>query len=425
MSEFAVNQFVGVEPTVTLAGLGWVLVAAWLAVVFALTLKKAPWGFATVLAVTPLYQFRGNLGLPTTFLELTLGAVLLAWLIQYRRYPLRFDRTWPWLGVMLIGALIAALVSPDTREGLGLWRAFFLEPIAFFLAASAVFRKESTAPLFYGLLGSLGVITTWAAVQAVGPSDLSYDGRLLGAYQSANFLAMAVVPVIIAALFWPARQLPPALRTRQLVRAVPAVIGGILLLASQSRGGFIALGVGLGIALLYNLARFKRSQLIAMLAAGVVAVGVAVPLLYHRDPTILPIRRILAEQAVGYIADHPVFGVGPGQFQSRVAERYLDDTYYTRYFVPYAPNAHNLVLVIWVEWGLAVLVAMIGLLITIGERIKTIPREWQVVTLAILAGMLVHGLVDVPILKNDLAILFMTVLVLVVATPVARRTRGQ
>lgn len=409
----------------TIAGLGWVCVAIWLAAVLALTIRKAPWGFATLLAVTPLYQFRGELGLPTTLLELTLGAVLFGWLINHKKYPLRPDRTWPWLGVMLAGSFIAALVSPDTREGLGLWRAFFLEPIAFYVTAAAVFKKEKTVALFYGLLGSLAVISTWSVIQAFGHGDLSYDGRLLGAYQSANFLALAVVPVIMAALFWPSQELPVDRARRLALRFVPAGIGVALLFASQSRGGCIALAFGLGVALLYNLRHFSRRQLIAMVATGVVLVGVAAPLLYHRNQTILPIRRMLAEHAMDYLADHPVFGVGPGQFQSRTAERYIGDAYYEHYFVPYAPNAHNFILVLWTEWGLAVLIATIGLLITVGERIKRIPRQWQILTIGSLGGMLIHGLVDVPILKNDLSILFMTVLMLAMVAPTTTaRGRG-
>lgn len=421
MSEFTVNQFIGVEPTVTITGLGWFAVALWLITVFILTLRKTPWGFATVLAITPLYQFRGDLGIPTTLLELTLGAVLLGWLARYREYPLVPDRTWPWLGGMVAAALLAAIVSPDTREGLGLWRAFFLEPIAFYLTASAVFRKASTQPIFYGLLASLGVVTAWTLVQAVGNTDLSYDGRLLGAYQSANFLAMAVVPVILAALLWPADRLPKSVRQRYALRFIPAGLGGVLLLASQSRGGLLALGAGLGVALLFRLRNLGRAQVGALAVAAVIAVAAIMPLLFNRDETILPIRRILAEHAIGYVADRPLFGVGPGQFQSRVAERYIGDAYYERYFVPYAPNAHNLLLVLWVEWGLMVLAAAVGLLITVGEHVKRIAREWQVPVLAMLAAMLVHGLVDVPVLKNDLAVLFMTVLVLAMTAPLTRR----
>ena len=184
------------------------------------------------------------------------------------------------------------------------------------------------------------------------------------------------------------------------------------------------MGAGLGVALLFNVKKLGRTQVIALIAAAVIVVAATVPLLFNRDETILPIRRILAEHAIGYVADRPLFGVGPGQFQSRVAERYIGDAYYERYFVPYAPNAHNLFLVLWVEWGLLVVIAAIGLLITIGEHLKRVTREWQIPILAILTAMLIHGLVDVPILKNDLALLFMTMLVLAMTAPLTRRRKA-
>lgn len=407
------NGFIGTEPTVAIAGLGWIGVSALLAALLWLTVKRPAWGFAAVVAMTPLYQFRGELLVPTTLLELAIGTVFLAWLFQIKKYPPRPDRSWIWLAVAVLGGLVAAFVSPDRQMGLGLWRAFWLEPALFYVAAQAVFRTERTTPLLYGLLGSLGIITVWSVLRAVLGTDLAYDGRLVGSYQSANFLAMAVVPVFLAALFWSGADLPTGRYRRVAVRFVPLVLSGGLLLASQSRGGALAVLAGTLVGAWYwhRHLSFRQGAWLALGVGGITAV--IAPFLFSRPAPIVPVRRLLWERSVEFITAHPLTGIGPNQFQARLNERFAGDVFLERYFLPFAPNSHNLFLVLWIDWGLAGLVGFLGLVAWAVHRIITRWDRVAVVPAAMLAAMMVHGLVDTPVLKNDLAILFMTVLVLV------------
>ena len=419
------NGFVGTEPTVVLSGIGWLGVTAVLAGTLALSIRKPAWGLGLVLAATPLYQFRGTLGLPVTLLELILGTVLLGWLLNYRKYPLQPDRGWIWLGILLSGGLAAAALSPDTRMGLGLWRAFLFEPALFLLAATAIFRKESARPVLVGLIGSLGVLTAYAILRGLAGTDLTYDGRILGPYQSANFLAMATVPIILASLFWPADDLPADKLRRIAVRLVPAGVAGGLLLASQSRGGVISLVAGVSVGGLFTAVRVTRRQLVAVLAALAIVVAVVVPVTFLRAEPIVPVRRMLIENAAEFIQAKPVFGIGPNQFQARLNERYYTDVFLARYYLPFAPNAHNLLLVLWSEWGVITLAGFLGLIVTTARRLMRYHGPQAAVPAAVLAAMLAHGLVDTPILKNDLALVFMMMVALAwtVAGPV-RQSRA-
>lgn len=417
------SGFVGTEPTVMIAGLGWLGAAGLMAGAFVISRRRPAWGLGLVLAATPLYQFRGTLGLPVTLLELILGAVLLGWLVNYRKYPLQPERGWIWLGVLVAGGLAAAVLSPDPRMGLGLWRAFLFEPALYLLAATAILRKESARPLLVGLVGSLGVLTVYAFVRGLVGTDLTYDGRILGPYQSANFLAMATVPVILASVFWPAADLPRDRFRRLSVRLIPAGLAGVLLLLSQSRGGLISLVAGLVVGGLFTAVKVTRRQLVAGLLALAVATAVVVPLAFVRAEPIVPVRRMLVENAAEFIRDKPLFGVGPNQFQARLNERYYTDYFLARYYLPFAPNAHNLLLVLWSEWGVITLAGFLGLVVTTGRRLVTNQGVATAVPAAVLAAMLAHGLVDTPVLKNDLALLFMAMVAL--AWTAASATSGR
>jgi O-antigen ligase len=146
--------------------------------------------------------------------------------------------------------------------------------------------------------------------------------------------------------------------------------------------------------------------------AAVAIVAATVPYLFSRPTPIVPVRRKLWEESFDFIHAHPLFGLGPNQFQSRLNEKYFGNVFLERYFLPFAPNSHNLFLVLWVDWGITGLVGFLGL---VGWVIRRLIKHWDraaVVPAAMLTATLVHGVVDTPVLKNDLAILFMVMLVL-------------
>ena len=95
-------------------------------------------GIFAVLMCLPAYLFRFQIfGLPTTALEALLLGVVLTWLIRQRE-TLRadfFSLPSEWrtaLGVLLLAAILGVFVSPDIRAGLGIFKAYYLEPFLFF-----------------------------------------------------------------------------------------------------------------------------------------------------------------------------------------------------------------------------------------------------------------------------------------------------
>ncbi|MDP9211663.1 MAG: O-antigen ligase family protein [bacterium] len=397
------NGFIGTEETIMISGVGWIAVAVMAAGAFLLARRRADWGIALVVAALPLYQVRGSLGVPTTLLELMLGAVVLGLLSRWPRYrPVRspFD---PWLALWVLGSLLAAVLAPDPKQALGLWRAFFLEPVVFFVAARSVFRTEPVRPLLYGAIGAIGITAAWAAVLAASGSALSYDGRLAGPFQSPNFVAHLAVPLTLLVLGWPGR-------LSRLVRFGPVVLGLVLLAGSQSRGGLLALAAGgLALAFLRSAPAWRKRITAAVVIGGLLIAGVF--LNADRDDR-FSTRPVLWKTAAAVIAERPLLGAGPEHFQDEVRARVGGDEELRRFVVPRAPDAHNLFLVTWTEWGLATLAGLISLLATLTAVLWRRRDRWVAPAAAMAVAILAHGLVDTPVLKNDLAIIFMLVFVL-------------
>lgn len=100
------------------------------------------------------------------------------------------------------------------------------------------------------------------------------------------------------------------------------------------------------------------------------------------------------------LADNPLLGAGLNGYPTALAP-YHDATFYEIFQYP-----HNIFLNVWSELGLLGLTGLIIGAVLIART--TWRRKNDVLVLAFSAAllvMLIHGLVDVPFFKNDLAIL--------------------
>ena len=80
---------------------------------------------------------------------------------------------------------------------------------------------------------------------------------------------------------------------------------------------------------------------------------------------------------------------------------------------------HNLFLNFWTETGLVGLLSFAGILgyaFYLGYKIRKNNLIWGAGLITALAVFLIHGLVDVPYFKNDLAMLFWIIISIVIPT---------
>jgi len=376
-------------------------------------------------ALTPAYNLRWRIGFyPTTLLELSLLATMVVFLVEtlrYRRRPQwRNPFTWPALLFLTAGA-IAVLVAPDHRAALGLFKAYLLEPIAFFFVLIEVlssWRRAAVVLLCFGVAGiAISIPNAALVLDALGHHTLNAAlAAPVVIYNTPNAVALFLVPMIAVAsslaAYTPQRR-GRLIATGFLVIAVPAC------LLTFSRGGYLGLlAIGVGLALGHR----RRIALVAATLVAALAVSRIPPIasrLGHEvnlaDPNNSLVERArLWGATLRMLRDHPLFGGGLSGFKQAIAPYGLRQSAAEDVMYP-----HNIVLNAWTETGILGLVAFGWLLIQAVRVAITGWREaepsWRPlypgVILAVVA-MVVHGLVDVPYWKNDLSVEFWALLAL-------------
>ena len=377
-------------------------------------------------ALTPAYNIRWHIGAyPTTLLELALVATGAVFLVELRtsRVPLhwRTPFTWPALLFLVAGAL-AVLVAPDHRAALGLFRAYLVEPIAFFFVlfhAVTSWRRASGILLSFAAAGlAVAVPNIVVVLDAVAHHTLN-SGLAAPAviYNTPNALALFLVPLIAIAASLAAytrKRHERALAIVFLVVAVPAC------LLSFSRGGYLGLvAVALGLAASHR----RRFWLLGTTVVAVIATSRLPPVasrLGHEvdfsDPNNSLVERArLWSATLRMLRDHPLFGGGLSGFKQAIAPYGIRQSAAEDVMYP-----HNIVLNAWTETGIAGLVAF-GWLLLQAVRVslagwRDAEPDWRPLYLGVLlaiGGIIAHGLVDVPYWKNDLSVEFWVLLALI------------
>jgi O-antigen ligase len=348
----------------------------------------------------PLYLLRFKLGpFPTTALEIYL--LILFAVFTYEQGMAGWKQVWKKLGAWqwpvlawLVVSLAACFWAPSIIAGLGLWRAYVLEPVLVFALLPALLTGERERKYFeWSMYGLVAWVTLWAAFQfATGygiPSPwnvaISAGRRVTGPFEYPNALALLVVPIGAYAFA----------RKQWWVVAV-AFLATFL---ARSNGGIGALAIACWFVCLFKDSCRKYAIGVAVIA--ILAV-LFVPQLngpfmssFSFEKWSGQVRLFQWRETWQMLHDHWFLGAGFGGYPTVFAP------YHHATAIEIFQYPHNIILNFWSETGL------IGLFIFLWVIGTWIKLGWKhPAMLAPLVAILVHGFVDVPYFKNDLAIVF-------------------
>ena len=416
--------------------------------------------------LSPLYVVRLTLyGLPTTLLEIILLTMFAVWFWQRGsiipsvsfliRAPARIkvlERSerfllWP-IVILVLGVVIAAIISPDQRGALGILKAYFLEPILFFylLIDSRLLQKGSDP--FSGsdpmldrrrtIVSSLIITGLYLSIWGIAQVVLGFGviapheqlaGRAHGPFNSGNALALFLGPVFLLVL----GQTLQTLKTSGLKRLVYGLISLIILSAlilTKSKGGVIGVFIAISvIGLIYFLRRCNKIFLLSkiwlvipiyliIVTGGLTQISRFTP--KNNNPWLRPLndtltpRLCLWEGAVNLLKDRPLLGAGLNGFKSLYSQKYFTcDAEALQY-------PHNFILNFGTETGILGVLGIFGILAVFLRQQSLVlikiahPRKMFLVysLIAIVFYWLIHGLVDVPYFKNDLSLQFWIIMAL-------------
>ena len=380
------------------------------------------WLAALTCALVPTYIVRWHIGpLPSTVLEAAILVTVAVFAIETFRGKHCIEWRSPFTvpaALFLVAGAISVVISPEQVKGLGLYRAYLIEPIAFFFVIGHVASDIRRARMILAGLAAggsaAGLANAFVILNAIRHHTLNLAlPPPVVIYNTPNAVPLYLVPLIgIAATM----VLYERDRRVRLVSAGFLAIGLGATFLSLSRGGYLALAVMALILAVVNRYRWY-------LLPGVVIVGVVlsrIPAIASRlahefnlhDPNNTFVSRVdLWQATLRMLRDHPILGTGMFGF-ARSIQPYRGGVYEENLIYP-----HNILLNMWTETGLLG-VASFGWLLVQTFRVSwrgwtSGPVPWRAIQLGIVLAMtaiIVHGLVDVPYFKNDLALEFWTLL---------------
>jgi putative inorganic carbon (hco3(-)) transporter len=385
---------------------------------------------ALTCALAPAYVVRWRIGpFPTTLLEAAVLVTIAVFALETVRSGVlpswRTPLTIP-AAVFLVAGAVSVLASPGRTTALGLYRAYFIEPILFGFVVLTVVRSWRSALV---VLGGL-----WAGASVVALANLGLEVQLARRhafnatwmpqvliYTSQNAVSLYLDPLVAmaGALAVHSRLvLARRLGIAFLVIALPAEA------LSLSRAGWLALAA---VALVLALTVRWRWWLLgagAIAGLALLASGHAARLFEAIKGDTLSGRIEMWGAALQLLRRRPIFGAGLTGYPDLIRQ-------YWRHYDPlWALHPHNIALNFWAETGLlgllsfAAIVGVAGVLAWRGWR-GADPAWWRPLHLGVLLALVavvVHGLLDVPYFKNDLSLEFWALLGIGIAA--ASRARG-
>ena len=151
----------------------------WLAglLYFIISLTNLRLAAFVLIVLLPSYLLRFNLGpLPTTFLEVMIIILTFVWFVKKikdENLAVSRQRIKNLLGLQnliiislfVISATVAVFIASDTRAALGIWKAYFIEPIILFFIFLDIFSKKDIPKILFSLALSALAVSVLAVVQ--------------------------------------------------------------------------------------------------------------------------------------------------------------------------------------------------------------------------------------------------------------------
>ena len=416
------------------------LITISLVIFFLICLFRLDLGLTVLAMLLPAYVVRFKVGfLPLTFLEGAILVIFLVWLIrnihqrslisniQSLTSKLKESKFFIPILLFFLAALISVFVSPNLKSALGIWKAYFAEPILLFLIfVSTIKTKRQLRLILYGL----GISALWVSLIAIYQKFTGWaipdplwkaeeTRRVTSIYGYPNALGLYLGPIIILHL----GMLVSNFKTRLSIiiyQLSVIIVSSLAVIFAVSQGAWV--GIIAGLLFLGLISRHKKIVLIGF--AILVILIFSIPLFRNY---VLPqitfktssgdVRLALWQGTLRLLKAHPIFGAGLAGFQTKYAQ------YKLARHVELLVYPHNIIFNFWTETGLLGLIVFIWLMVRFFKtgfaslKSKSMNKEYKVLSVSLMAAMiclLIHGLVDVPYFKNDLSALFWILLGLLI-----------
>lgn len=378
--------------------------------------------------VFPLYFFRFRLaGIPFTALEafcyLFFAAFLFSVFKGYRKMRWEKPARWYYLAafVLLLGATLGVITAPhyialpsgllmDSQQtALGVWKGWLVAPMLYFFTFTQVIddsEKLRKLLLYFIYSGALVALVSYGF--ALFGEGITYDLRLSGFFESANYLSLYLAPSLLLGIYFLLHG-GKLSKGEELYNLSSVTVMIHALFMTQSYAAVIGVFGALGLYIMVLLIRHRMGliKLSMIFLALIIVFSSAVysqkdspkfrQFLDFENRSSSTVRLEIYEISWGLLNDYPLTGVGPGLYQGYY-QIMGPDILGQAPMEWNIPHPHNVFFAFWLNAGLLGFLAFLALLVLAHVRLT-----YPVIALW---GIVIHGLFDTPFWKNDLAMIF-------------------
>ena len=376
----------------------------------------------------PAYLIRFNiLGVPVTALEIFTYVLFALWLLalitKNKRFTWNRHFCWYWLAVLLLflGTSIGVIIAPDfvnlpsgdilnaKQIVLGIWKGWIVAPILYFMVITQTLKKKQDVEIIlHFFVYSAAILCFISYGLAIFGDGVTYDMRLRGPFESANYLALYIVPALLINIHYILKH-ACNLRREDYIKIIALVVLMHSLFFTQSYAAI--LGV-FGALVLYVIQLLYRKNIICrngLITFIILMVTFVVIILTHintskfrqfldwKNRSSTSVRLEIYEVSWDLINENALLGIGPGLFQANYQNRASEALGHPP-MEWNIPHPHNIFMAFWFNAGLLGLLSLITFLF-LTHRGITYP-------LIALWGIIIHGMFDTPFWKNDLSMIF-------------------
>lgn len=396
------------------------------------SIKREKFSIFLIILLLPTYLIRFNFfEIPTTLLEIMLISLFISFIYQIikNRIDIRFYNFFFLLFVLLIVSCISLKVSDISFQSLGIFKSYIIEPILFFII---IINRLKTKKDLNSLIYALGLSTIYLSIYAIfqkitgigiSKTDPTWTiqgtRRVTSFFEYPNALGLYIAPIValyIGKLFEFIKKRRVEKNKILFIFILSVIILGTMsVIFAKSEGAIVAIILST-IFIFFLYTKDKLNFIFATIIIGTTLFFIPKTQAFLYNKILLndysgKIRYQMWVETKNMLKDNFIFGAGLNNYKNKIQPYKLNKNYETFLF------PHNIILNFWSELGFFGLIIFILIFYIFFKKCYLLKDKDKYLSIAIASSMfalIVHGMVDVPFFKNDLSILFWTIISLVI-----------